>query len=178
MEAKKNSKKASPKATKETKTTPAARKTDGDEKKKEKTSTALITTATKKAAASTAKKSTIDAPKMVFTTEATRRILLAEFKRQGRPGILLNPDYVEAVRRHLTAKVHRHVRHTKALSLYKGLESTDARAFDLLTLIEFGFEDAIDSIIYAKEYNNKTTITDALRKQPLLLLEAPKPADK
>jgi hypothetical protein len=136
-------------------------------KKSEK---ALVTT--KKTAASPASpaKEKAAGPPPVLTHAAVRNMLKIEFKRRtGHDDTHLSPDFVDAVKDFLTTDLLTHTKNAAAVSRYRGLKSTDADAFDLLSLIKFNCTTAIDKFLYSEKDNK---ITDIMSKKPLLLTSA------
>jgi hypothetical protein len=143
---------------KKTKTTPAAPKGDPKKKAAEK---ALTTTKKTKATPSgpAEKKETA-----VLTNGAVRRMLEIQFKRQsGNDETRISEEFVEAVKEYLVKELLDHTKNATVVSRYRGLKSTDADAFDLLTLIKFKQTEAINILLYQ---DNKI---ESVMKQPMLI---------
>jgi hypothetical protein len=143
---------------------PAApsKKADNALSKTKKTEKSITTS--KKTAAAAPQKETLGA---VLTNAAVRRMLEIEFERQvGHDETRFSEEFVEAVKEFLTTDLLRQTKYATAVSRYHGLKSTDAEAFDLLSLIKFNCMEAIDTFIYAEK---TPKIGDVIQKQPLLI---------
>ena len=142
---------------KKTKTTPAPK---GDPKKKAAEKALTTTKKTKATPSGPAEKK----DPAVLTNGAVRRMLEIQFKRQsGNDETRISEEFVEAVKEYLVKELLDHTKNATVVSRYRGLKSTDADAFDLLTLIKFKQTEAINILLY--EDNKLETVM----KQPLLI---------
>jgi hypothetical protein len=165
MGPKKDAEKAASKTAAAKKTAPAAAAKTNNALSKTKKTEKNITT-TKKTAAPAQKENL--GP--VLTNAAVRRMLEIEFERQvNHDETRFSEDFVEEVKKFLTTDLLRQTKYATAVSRYHRLQSTDAEAFDLLTLIKFNCIDAIDTFIYAEK---TPKVGDVIQKQPLLITSA------
>jgi len=100
----------------------------------------------------------------VLTNGAVRRMLEIQFqKHTGNDETRISEDFVEAVKTYLVTELLKQTKYATVVSRYAKLKSTDADAFDLLTLFKFNQTEAIDILLYQ---DNKL---ENVMKQPLLI---------